>query len=232
MNSVSTVTKSALARRAQNAASSAESAINRIDAVLQGISRRYQAICRTGRLLAQLDKGAPMSFCRPFRPAFQRPYPSCMPIGPIPAASCAPPCRPDGAPVRLGAPQARPRPAAVRRPARPLRHHAMRDRHRRSPLFAEVDGAAPRKRRVGHRARSSSARPDTVNPKLADRRDRAGDRRVRGAVGGRAAAVPGQQRRRYPEELRLRYRFLDLRASGCTPTSCCARRSSRRSAGA
>ncbi len=28
----------------------------------------------------------------------------------------------------------------------------------------------------------------------------------------------------YPEETRLRYRYLDLRRGGCTPTSCCARR--------
>ena len=56
----------------------------------------------------------------------------------------------DGPARRLGAPQARPRPAAVRRSARPLRHHAMRDRH----LVAAIrrgGRAAARKRRVVHR---------------------------------------------------------------------------------
>ncbi len=38
--------------------------------------------------------------------------------------------------------------------------------------------------------------PETVNPKLADRRDRGADRRARGPVRGRAAAVPGQRRGR------------------------------------
>ncbi len=102
----------------------------------------------------------------------------------------------DGPARRLGASQARSRPAAVCRSARPLRHHAMRDRH----IVAAVRGsrrAAPRKRRVVHR-QGRQAVAGNGQPESRDRRDRAGHRRVRIAVGRRAAAVPGQQRRRVP----------------------------------
>ena len=48
-------------------------------------------------------------------------------------------------------------------------------------------------------------------PQAGHRRGRGGGGRADRAVDGRAAAAPGQREAEYPEETRLRYRFLDLR---------------------
>jgi aspartyl-tRNA synthetase len=66
--------------------------------------------------------------------------------------------------------------------------------------------------------------PETVNPGLGT-----GEIEVRVAdcrVESPAETLPLQvnAEREYPEDIRLRYRFLDLRGSGCSATSCCARR--------
>ncbi len=79
-----------------------------------------------------------------------------------------------------------------------------------SPAFAAAD--ALRVESVitvtGDRGR---ARGRHGEPAAADRRGRAAGRGAGGAIRGRRAAVPGGRRGATPEELRLRYRYLDLR---------------------
>ena len=115
------------------------------------------------------------------------------------------PCRRDGAPVRLGAPQARSRAAAVHRSARPLRHHPGRVPARASVLCGRRE-RAPGERAHGDRPRGR-AQPRDGQPEPADRRGRGGRRRPAGRGAGRAAAAPGQRRarlsRRHPPALSL-----------------------------
>ena len=96
------------------------------------------------------------------------------------------------------------------------------------------DGASPHLRRPWRRSASrrwsaspatwSGAAPGRHQPEAADRGSRA---RGRGssACSRRPTPLPVAGRtatRRFPEETRLRYRFLDLRRERCIATSCCA----------
>ena len=120
-------------------------------------------------------------------------------------------CRRNGPPVGLGAPQARPRPSAVRRPARSLRHHP--DRHRHG--IAGVQDARPDARGIGGHDRRRGRR--ARRPKRSTRTSPTGEievhARARSTVQSAAAELPmpvfGEQD--YPEEIRLKYRYLDLR---------------------
>ncbi len=78
--------------------------------------------------------------------------------------------RRDRPPVGLGAPGARPWRRAVRRPARPLRHHPGAGRQRQPGLRRAREGA----RRMGdpHRRRGEGARRRAGQPEDPDRRDR------------------------------------------------------------
>ena len=100
-----------------------------------------------------------------------------------------------------------------------------------SPLFAAAD--ALRLESVVTVTGTVVARSaDTVNPKLATGEVELAIAEIEIQSAGRAAAVPGQQRGRLPRGDAARpTAFSICGASGCTPTSCCARRSSPRSAG-
>ena len=99
-----------------------------------------------------------------------------------------------GAAVGLGAPQARSRPAAVHRPARPLRHHPDRV-PARARVLRRGRGRPAGERADGHRPRGRAQRRDG-QPRARDRRGRAGRRCPRGRVAGRDAAAAGQRRAR------------------------------------
>ena len=110
----------------------------------------------------------------------------------------------------LGAPQARPRPAAVHRSARPLRHHpdrvpARASRSSRDAEDVRLESVVTVTGRVVARS------PETVNPNLPTGEVEV----VADALLVEAAAEPlplqVNAERDYPEETRLRYRFLDLR---------------------
>ncbi len=168
MNSVSTVTNSALACRSQKAASDSESAITVIGLLYTAAARLTKP--RSSR---PFHAHAPISHHHLRRTAPRR--------GRQRSPSC-----------RLGPPQARPRPTPIHRSARPLRHHAMRDRHLFA-AFRQGRWAAARKRDLGERDRGR-ALGGHGQSEAADRRDRAADQSDRCPVGGRAAAFPGERR--------------------------------------
>ena len=137
----------------------------------------------------------------------------------------------DGASVRLGAPQARPWPAAVHRSARPLRHHPMR--HRR--VVAAVRGgrgAAAGKRRHRHRAGVAARGRDRQSQA---RRPAGSSWSSRLEVQSVAEPLPfpvnseAEYPRGHAAALPLSRSAARTRARA---TSCCAPRSSPRSAGA
>ena len=126
--------------------------------------RRGAAPARPARLT---KPRASVCFCRILlRP--ERMRRRCMPIAPTPAARCASPMPASTVRLsRLGASQARPWPAAVRRSARPLRHDAMRHRPRepassRAPRRCGWKASSPSPARWSARSRrdgQSQARP-------------------------------------------------------------------------
>ena len=103
-------------------------------------------------------------------------------------------CRRDGPAVGLGPPQARPRQSAVRRPARPFRHHPDRHRRRRRAPFKTLEGVARRiggdGRRQGRRAAAPRRSIRTCRPAQIEIHRRRGD----GPVGGAGAAAAGVRR--------------------------------------
>ena len=118
--------------------------------------------------------------------------------------------RPRGAAVGLGASGARPRRRAVHRPARPLRHHPGARRRREPGLRGAGEGAGrvgdPRRRRgEGARRRASSTR--SCRPA----RSRSTSRDVEVLAAAEELPLPVFGEADYPEETRLKYRFLDLR---------------------
>ncbi len=120
-------------------------------------------------------------------------------------------CRQYRPPVRLGPPQARPWRPAVRRPARPLRHHPVR-RDALQPAFRPA-GAHPRRNR-DHASTGEVVARDaaTVNADAADRRDRPqGAGRRPSSPKSEELPLPVFAEPEYPEDMRLKYRFLDLR---------------------
>ena len=96
-------------------------------------------------------------------------------------------CRQDRAPVRLGAPRARPWRPAVHRPARPLWAHPMRGRSERPGLQGRRAGA----RGMGdpHRRQGGPARGRHGQPEPAHGRGRGANRLARRALEGRRAAL-------------------------------------------
>ena len=103
--------------------------------------------------------------------------------------------RPDRPPVRLVPPHPRPWRRAVHRPARPLRHDAMR---RRSG-FAGLQGGREAALRMGgadRRARCASVPPGTENPELPTGAVEVFVTEHRGARPGRRTAAAGLRRPR------------------------------------
>jgi hypothetical protein len=117
--------------------------------------------------------------------------------------------RRDASAVGLGPSQARPWRRAVRRSARPLRPHP--DRRPRQQRAAS--GARASARRIGgdDRRRGRVARARGDQPQSRHRRDRGGRRERHGPVAAEELPLPVAGEADYPEEIRLRYRFLDLR---------------------
>src|SRR3546814_711452 len=102
------------------------------------------------------------------------------------------PCRPAGPPVRLDPPQARPRPATVRRPARHPWAHAVRDR-RQQPAVRAARGRPGGKRHHADRSGRETHGGDG-QPGDGDRRGRAAGGGGHGAVARRGAAAAGERR--------------------------------------
>ena len=91
----------------------------------------------------------------------------CISTGPITAAQLrAGRCRQAGAPLRLGASQARSRQSAVHRSARPLRRHPMRDRYL-EPAVQGGRGRSASKSVVTITGKVVQRPPETMNTKLA-----------------------------------------------------------------
>ncbi len=134
----------------------------------------------------------------------------CIAIAPIPAARCAKRHRPDGAAVRLVPSHARPRRPAVHRPARPLRPDPGGGRSGFAGLQGWPRSCAPNGW-CGSTARCAGARPAPRIPDLPTGAVEVYINEIE--VLGPAAELPmpvfGDQE--YPEEIRLKYRFLDLR---------------------
>ncbi len=100
-----------------------------------------------------------------------------------------------------------------------------------SPLFAAVD-AVRLESVVTVTGQIVKRAADTVNPRLPTGEVELviAELEVLSAAEALPFQVAGDAE--YPEDMRLDYRFLDLRRERCTATSCCAPRSSPRSAGA
>jgi hypothetical protein len=106
--------------------------------------------------------------------------------------------------------------------ARPLRHDADASSTPNAAAFGRLDTSARGMR--DDRYRQVIARADGTANATCDRRGRTAHRR--------SCRCRAQRRRNcrcrcsastdYPEEIRLKYRFLDLRRERCTRTSCCA----------
>ena len=145
------------------------------------------------------------------------------PIAPTRVASCAPPARrPDGPAVRLGPSQARPRPAALHRPARPLRHHPVRVRRRaarasRPPTALRLESV------ISVTGQGDGARAGGGQPEAADRRDRGGGRRPRRAVAAETLPFQVDTDSRLSRGARgCATGSSTCAARSCTATSCCA----------
>ncbi len=112
--------------------------------------------------------------------------------------------------LRLGAPHARPWRAAVHRSARPLRHHPMRGRAgiaglRRRPRALSPNGWC------ASTARWWRARPRPSIPICRPARSSSGSARIEVLSEAEELPLPVFGEPDYPEETRLKYRFLDLR---------------------
>ena len=131
--------------------------------------------------------------------------------------------RQDRAAVRLVPPHPRPWRRAVHRPARPLRHHAGGGRSRQPGVQARRDaargmGGARSTARCAGAPRAPtipSCRPAQVEVYI-------DEIEVLGPAGELPMPVFGEQD--YPEEIRLKYRFLDLRREQAAPQHHDARR--------
>ena len=99
-----------------------------------------------------------------------------------------------------------------------------------SPLFPAAD-ALRLESVVTMTGRVAARSADTVNPKLDTGEIELAIAAIEVQSEAEPLPFPVNSDAEYPEEMRLAYRFLDLRRERCTPTSCCARRSSPRSAG-
>ena len=114
------------------------------------------------------------------------------------------------APVGLGASRARPRRPAVHRPARPLRPDPGRGRPRQPGLQDRRDGALgvgdPRRRQ-----RARAARRARSTPSCRPARWRCSPAEIEVLSAAKELPVPVFGEPDYPEDLRLQYRFLDLR---------------------
>ena len=118
--------------------------------------------------------------------------------------------RPTGDAWRLGGPPPRPRRCHLHRPARRLRHRAGGlPRGRRAGTGAPV---ARRILRRGARASSRSARKATPTPRSPPAISRSTSTSL--TVLGESAPLPFQLDEPAGEELRLKYRYLDLRRDG------------------
>ena len=100
-----------------------------------------------------------------------------------------------------------------------------------SPLFAEVDGLRLESV-VSFTGKVVERSPDTVNPNLATGEVELVIDAYELLSAAEPLPFPVNSDAEYPEEMRLRTAFSICGASGCTPTSCCARMSSPRSAAA
>ena len=118
--------------------------------------------------------------------------------------------RPDRPSVRLVPPHPRPWRRAVHRPARPLRPDAVRGR----PGFAGLQGRREAALGMGGADRRQGAPPSRRAPRIrncrpARSRSIVSEIEVLGPAGELPMPVFGDQE--YPEDIRLKYRFLDLR---------------------